>query len=196
MADSRIAFCCTGNVAMQQHFQLWQWREFILLMHITGMHDKRLAGITRYIRHNVPSTIPSLQAAQQLKHRLGLLQGECCLHCRKVKLLAAEESPALHALHAACLLSHNHELLQTCYAPALQNVLHYLCHQHWLLCRCTGAAQGFIDWDLEALAALKEVGLHPGECMLSCLLQSKHAMYPCSRMPTKLGWCCRWSMAG
>ena len=76
MAHPMIAYCCDGNICLQRYFQLWQWRAWMTLMHLTGMSNKHLGALTRYISQNVPGAIHPGKAAQQLKERMNILQGE------------------------------------------------------------------------------------------------------------------------
>ncbi len=70
MADPRIDYCCKGDAALKQHFQMTKWRDWMELVGQPGMHH---LDLSRYIRQNIPDcAVPEQAAKQLLKHMIRL----------------------------------------------------------------------------------------------------------------------------
>jgi hypothetical protein len=88
VADPRIAYCCKGNAALEQHFQLWDWGKW---MDLTSQ-PRALVKVVGYLRQHVPD-IDVATAAESIINRMGNL------HCK-----SHVASPGM--LHAACCMLH------------------------------------------------------------------------------------------
>jgi hypothetical protein len=86
VADPRIAFCCKGEAALEQHFQLWDWGMWM------DLTSQPLVKVVGYLRQHVPD-IDVATAANSIINRMGIL------HCK-----SPVTSPGM--LHAAYCIMH------------------------------------------------------------------------------------------
>ncbi len=97
MADPRIDYCCEGDAALKQHFQLTEWRDF---MELVCNPDRGRLHLSRYISQNVPGTLVPEQAARHLLERMKQLRGESSRQPTCSMVTADNAGPS--ALFACC----------------------------------------------------------------------------------------------